>query len=242
MFDLRIPITVATVETIKTCLLGALPEVKSSHRVEAAARGLGFRTYAAMLHSAKFGGEVSRAIDGGQFASYLSEHGFVAEPVHFYRAVACVAVTAVMERVPKLSTFGYGFGQPQWNYEVKRWDTPQEMYAKFAEARADFLFRGVLDEFLLAFAFVRRIPSTKTIRSYAHSYRLKHIAEEMPFTCNDGTVLGPRYVSNGALIAAALHAGFKMKTYVDDLGYDYINVAFNMSKPRVNDFESEMRS
>ena len=241
MLNLRIPITVATIRILKTYLLRALPEVKSSHRVEAIARGLGSLTFAAMRHAGKAGEQLSAPADGTRFASYLGEHGFVADPIHFYRAVASVAVTAIVEKVPKLSTFGYGFGQPRWNFEAKRWDSPQETYAKFMEARADFLFSGVLDEFLLALAFVQRIPTTKTVRSGVGSYRLKHIAENMPFVCHDGTVLGPRYVANGVLIAAALHSGFRMKTYVDHLGYDAINVSFNMSKRAVDDLDCETR-
>jgi hypothetical protein len=241
MLDLRIPIKIAAVEAVKAYLLGALPEVKSSHRVEAAARGLGFHTYAAMLHAAKLGDEASKPADGGRFASYLSEHGFFVPPIHLYRAVAHVAVAAVMEKVLNLSTFGYGFGEPQWDTDAKRWETTGERYASFVKHRAEFLFDGVLDEFLLALAFVQRIPSTKTIRTGTGSYHLKHIAEEMPITLSDGTNLGPGYVANGALIAAALHAGFRMKTDIDHLGYDAINVSFNMSKRAIDDLDCEIR-
>ncbi len=241
MLDLRIPITIATVEAIKAYLLRALPNVKSSHRVEAVARGLGFRTYAALLQSANSGSKISGPADGGAFTLYLSEHGFCVEAIHLYRAAARIAVFEVMEKVPRLSMRGYGFGHPQWNLEAKRWNTAQEDYASFTEARAEFLTKGGLDQFLLALALVRRVPRTKTVRSDVRSYRLKHIAENMPFSCHDRVKLGPRYVSNGALIAAALHAGFKMRTYFDSLGYDAINVSFNMSKRAVDDLDCEMR-
>jgi hypothetical protein len=240
MLDLQIPISPATIKLIKTHLLKALPDVKSSTRVEAAARGLGFETHAAMLAAARSGGSVSTGVDAGLFRAYLSARGIDVLPLHLYRAATRVAVTAVLESAPRLSMRGYGFHQPRWDSESKRWETPEESYAKFSEAREEFSSDWGLDQFLLAFVFVRRIPATKTIRTGADSYRLKHIAERMPFICPDGTELGPDYVSNGALIAAALHAGFKMRTYIDHRGYDAINVSFNMSKKAVDDLDCEI--
>jgi hypothetical protein len=241
MLDLRIPITPASIKSLKAYLVGALPRVKASHRIEAAARGLGFKTHAAMLHGARVSDCTSSAADGAPFTSYLRERGFDVEPIHLYHAVAQVAVAAVMNKVPRLSMRGYGFGRPQWDSERKRWETGQEEYAKFVEERAKLLSNHGIGQFLLALALVRRIPQTKTVRTGTGSYRLKHIAENMSFTCPDGTELGPRYVSNGALIVAALHAGFRMKTHLDHLGYDGINVTFNMSKRIVDDLDCEMR-
>jgi hypothetical protein len=43
------------------------------------------------------------------------------------------------------------------------------------------------------------------------------------------------------LIAAAVHAGFKYKTYVDDFGYDLPNVNFNMSKRSIDELDFEIR-
>jgi len=62
------------------------------------------------------------------------------------------------------------------------------------------------------------------------SYGLKHAAEKFACTYPEGAVLGPRYVSNGALIAAAVHAGFDLKTSKDNLGRDEPNAHFNFSK------------
>ncbi|MCA6108057.1 hypothetical protein [Bradyrhizobium cenepequi] len=43
---MKLTITITDVEHIKAVLRTALPDVKSSHRVEALARGLGWRTNA----------------------------------------------------------------------------------------------------------------------------------------------------------------------------------------------------
>jgi hypothetical protein len=238
MLEIPIPITLGTIGTIKQGLAETIADVKSSHRVEASARALGFRTYASMLDAAKSGHVAANTANGATFRHYLDQHGFNVEAIHLYRAVARVAICAVLEVNPRLSMRGYGFGPPHWNPDLKRFESPQESYARFRLDRAEFLFRGGFDQFLLALAFVQRIPPTKTVRG-AGSYRLKHIAENMRFTTADGTTIGPKYVSNGALIAAALSAGFKMKTYVDHLGYDAINVSFNMPKRVIEDLDCE---
>jgi hypothetical protein len=90
-------------------------------------------------------------------------------------------------------------------------------------------------------ALLARVPKTKTIRSGTGSYGLKHIAENYVCEYPEGGELGPDYVPNGMLIAAALHMGFKYKTYVDDLGYDTQNASFNMSKAIIDELDAEIR-
>jgi hypothetical protein len=240
MLEIRIPITLGTICTIKHELGETIGDVKSSHRIEASARALGFRTYASMLAAAKSGNAAASTANGAIFREYLNQRGFNVEAIHLYRAVARVAISAVLEVNPRLSMRGYGSGRPDWNPDLKRFETPREIFAQFRCDRAEFLSRDGYDEFLLALAFVQRIPATKTVRDVG-SYRLKHIAENMPFITADGTTMGPQYVSNGALIAAALSAGFEMKTYVDHLGYDAINVSFNMSKRVIDDLDCKYR-
>lgn len=241
MLNLRILITDTAIDAVKHYLWNELPSVKSSHRLEGVARGFGFNTYAAMLHSAKSSPLMSNGVDATKFSMYLRDHGFEVEAVHLYRTAARVAVSDVLAKNPRLSIRGYGIGQPGWDFDQKRRKTPKEEYSDFLIDRSELLSKHALNEFLLAFALVQNIPPTQTVREAIGSYRLKHIAENMPYTCNDGTKLGPQYVSNGALIAAALHAGFRMKTYVDALGWDHINVSFNMSKRAVDDLDCELR-
>jgi hypothetical protein len=240
MFALEITITPSSIDSIKANLLRALPHVKSCHRVEAIARAFDFRTYAAMLTAAKSSERRVIATQTGPFREYLEEHELDAPDIHFYRAAARVAVSIVMDHTPQLSMRGYGAGQPQRRCEEKRWETPEETYERFTKNRGEFLSDNGLDEFLRALALVQLIPATRAIRN-AGSYRLKHLAENLPIIMPDGMELGPAYVANGALIAAALHAGFKMKTYRDELGYNHINATFNMSKKVVDDLDCELR-
>ena len=38
-----------------------------------------------------------------------------------------------------------------------------------------------------------------------------------------------------------MHAGFRFKTYVDHLGYEVVNVSFNMSKVALEDLDCSVR-
>ena len=62
MFVLRIPVTRSHLDALKGGLTKVLPDVKSSHRVEALGRGLGFRTYAALRAAAISPNMASRSI------------------------------------------------------------------------------------------------------------------------------------------------------------------------------------
>lgn len=239
MFVLQISATPPAVEQIKAKLWKALPDVKASHRVEALGRGLGFRTYAA-LRAASCQSPSIVSTSGEAFANYLLDHGFSADPACLHRAAATVAIQNVLERTPRLSARGIGFGQPRRN-EDRSWQTPQQKYAEFMEEREECLTPAAADQFLLSLSLLSRIPRTKTVRSGTGSYRLKHIAENYACAFPEGGKLGPRYVSNGMFIAAAIHAGFKLKTYVDHLGYDLPNANFNMSKTAIDDLDAEMR-
>jgi len=179
--------------------------------------------------------------DGPAFCTYLTDHGFHETSRPFYLAAGRVAVRAVLDTEPRLTLHGIGVGRPKRKDDGK-WETPRELYARVRQSREEYVSDSGVEEFLAALAFVERITPTKTIRPNTGSYRLKHIAEKYTCTYPDGGRLGPRYVSNGALIGAAIHAGFKYKTFIDELGYDSLNVDFNMSKPALVDLDCEIRS
>lgn len=240
MFVLRISVTPLAIDRIKGLLTQSLPDVKSSHRVEALGRGLGFRTYAALRSAAQASTPLLATVTEKNFLDYLKEHGFEVDPAHLYRAAAEVAIQAVLDAMPKLNIHGIGFGRPQRNADGSR-QTPQQQYADFQERREECSGKHAAEAFLRSLALLVRVRETKTIRSGAGSYRLKHIAENYVCTYPEGGKLGPAYVPNGMLIAAAVHMGFAYKTYVDDLGYDTLNASFNMSKTVVDDLDAEIR-
>ena len=235
MFDLTIPLSADAVDGMKSTLTNSMPTVKSSHRCEALARGLGLRTYAALRARVASSGGASATADGHAFVSYLEEHGFEASAVPFYQACAIQALRNVCERVPQLTARGMGLGEPDRN------DKAVGGYqAEFDHVRDELFHDRYVESFLRSLCLVALIPATKTIRS-AGSYRLKHIAENLTCSYPTGEELGPDYVPNGALIAAAVHQGFQYKTFNTMRGYLSLNVSFNMSKPVIDDLDCELR-
>lgn len=200
---------------------------------------LGFLTNAALREAAGKSNTTARA-DATAFCGYLAAHGFEVDSMHLYRAVAAVAVAGVMSREPRLSHWGYHAGRPQRLADGTR-ETPYQQHARFLAEREYLISDDSLDQSLLALGLVQRIPATRTIRSGSGSYRLKHIAENSTCALPCGTRLAPRYVANGALIVAAVHAGFGYKTHFDELGYESVNVTFNMKKAAIDDLDCEMR-
>lgn len=240
MFTLNISLTRSALETLKSELTRNLPAVKSSHRCEALGRSLGFSTYA----SARTAGSSSRpptvTVNGDGFTEYLASHGFEVSALPVFHAAAKVSLQDVARRTPQLTLWGFGIGRPQRDADGKR-ETGEAFGKRFVQARADLIADRAVRPFLLSLALLDRVVPTQTIRRGTGSYRSKHIAENYVCTYPGGEPLGPHYVPNGAFIAAAIHAGFRYKSYVDELGYDDLNASFNMSKPRLDDLDCEIR-
>ena len=134
MFALKIPVTSSTSEAIKADLTRTLPDVKSSHRCEAFARGLGFGSHAALRAQIRSPSSISVTADGVGFATYLQAHGFNVSPVPFYRAAARVALHAVLDKEPKLTIWGIGVGGPKRKANGQR-ENPREFQARFVAER-----------------------------------------------------------------------------------------------------------
>jgi hypothetical protein len=212
VFILEIALTLDRLDAIKAELTRTLPHVKSSHRCEAVARGMGFRTYAsarAVAQSAPFD---RVTLHGESFVAYLAEHDFAVSAEPFYRAGAKVALHDIAKTNPKLTMWGIGIGRPRHKADGE-WEDWRDRNAKFAEARDELVDDGAVGAFLTSLAFIAKVKRTKTIRNHTGSYRLKHIAENFACTYPEGSRLGPKYVPNGALIAAAIHAGFQYRSY-----------------------------
>ena len=208
--------------------------------MEAVGRGLGFRSYAAPLAASKQPAPPVAVVTGAAFSGYLLEHGSQSEPAHFYRAAASIAIRGALDTIPKLHIDGIGIGRPQ-RCADGTWQTSQQQYADFLEHRQECLGLNATEAFLRSLALLARIKKTKTIRLGTNSYRLKHIAENYASTYPEGGRLGPGYVPNGMLIAAAVHMGFYYRTYVDHFGRDAPNTNFNMSKTSIDDLDAEIR-
>jgi len=240
-FTLEIQLHADALDAMKGYLTRALPDVKSSHRCEALARGFAFRTYAAMKAAASdLSADGTLRATGEHFTDYLREQGFEVAPVAFYRAAALAALLSVHAREPLLTVWGMGVGELR-RHDDGRWETYDERMTRVAEARAELVADSSTEAFLLALALVQRLTPTTTVRPGSGSYKLKHIAENYLCDYPGGGRLGPRYVSNGLLIAAAVHAGYRHSGSLNRNGFHDINVNFNMSKRAVVDLDCEVR-
>ncbi len=240
MLKLAVPLCKSGLNRIKSELVRTLPEVKSSHRCEALARGVGYNTYAALLAHLQTDKTIEVEVDETVFKAYLIKHDFdvVGHPLYF--ALAREAIFQVQERHYILTLWGVAVGRRKYKDNGKL-ETSVEFNARFRAARDELVSDYAVKQFLLSLALIARIPKTKTIREGTGSYRLKHIAENYRCTYPDGDSLGPSYVANGAFIVAAVHAGHKFKTYVDELGYEDVNVSFNMSKSAIDELDQMVR-
>ena len=119
MFTLTIPVSTDDLSAIKADLTRSLPDVKSSHRCEAIARGLGFRTYATALAAVQAGATSTLQVRGDLFVAYLAEHAFAVSPAAFYHAAAKVALRDVLERTPKLTMWGIGVDMLDLDFKLR---------------------------------------------------------------------------------------------------------------------------
>lgn len=239
MFFLTIPVTTVNIELIKSELRISCPHVKSSHRCEGVARGLGYRTYAALLADAKSIHPNAAIVNEGQFVAYLGEQGFGVEALSLYRAVGLAAFRAALEMEPILTQNGMGIPQGLRDINGVK-ETISDRRAVFEKDRAEFQKSKSLDPFLLSLSLVQRIEKTRTMRNLS-SYGLKHLAENSHFLTPEGIHVPATYVSNGTFIAAAIYAGFSYKPPISGYIQSSLNLYFNMSKKSIILLENEFR-
>jgi hypothetical protein len=227
MLSLSISITPEAIGSIESDLAKTLYEVNPLHRVEALARGLGFSTYASMLAASKSSPGSTAVFDWKAADECLKTHGFTVPAEPFFVAIGRVAIQQLLVREAQLTTDGMGLNPLHRPLTGKREDR-KEYAARFQRCREEFKGDHEVKQFLRALAFVTNIRRVETINRTLSSYRLKHNAERFSSTYPDGTRLGPDYVSNGALIAAAIHAGFQYWKHPGTT-----EVAFNMSRESI---------
>jgi hypothetical protein len=88
---------------------------------------------------------------------------------------------------------------------VERW-----IDSELARRRQEILSPMHGDGMLRALAFTSCLEPIRSINRRHSSYGMKHVAERLTFSLPGDVIVPPRYVSNGQLIAAAIHAGFRL--------------------------------
>jgi len=123
-------------------------------------------------------------------------------------------IQRAMKQFPLLTDFGVGLP-----YGIK----VRQRNKKIKEGKQRLFERE--NQFEAVCRWLEGIEKTEDINPYSSSYYLKHIAENR---------LGLGHISNGTLIAAAVHCGFKYKQ-----GGNYPNLVFNMSASSIHEAYKE---
>lgn len=211
-------ITTHDIDGLKRELGTLLPHVKSSHRVEAMARGLGFETNAALRAHLRRE-DICTDVNDRAFVSYLAQRAFslpnlpvltmAAEQVRYAEPRA--QIQAVMAQYSDLSAFGFGVFQGTKSLAERK--------AEFDRDRVAMLSGASVEQFLRAVEYLAKQPRRKTINRKRTSYGLKHDLER--YSSDMG--LNNTYVTNGMFIAAAIHLGFMVER-------DGPNAMFNIAE------------
>lgn len=184
------------------------PTLKSSHRVEALARGLGWTTNASM-RAALAAAPAETGPDEGTFLDYLRLHSFDAPGGTLLRAFAQAGLRRATDLEPELSGLGYRVTR-------ERRETPEEAEARFLQNRAEMLGKHGVEEYIRAAEFLSKFGRRQSMNRRRTSYGLKHDAER---EAGD-------YVANGMLIAAALALGFTAERTHAGSPNAYFNISF----------------
>ena len=226
---MQLTITADSVEDMKSDLRLALPGAGSCHRTEALARGLGWRTYAAMRASLD-AGPAERGVEPDAFAAYLAEHGGAATGEHLVQAALRAQIRTVLAVQDQLTRAGFGICRAN-QLSVAEWRS------KFARERASMLDDEAVLEFGRACSYLALLTTTKAPNRSHSSYGIKHAAERhhRPQVSGDRTV--NVYVSNGMLLAAAFHLGLR----VSRIAWDSQNAYLNISSRAFRELDSDRR-
>jgi hypothetical protein len=215
---------------VKARLAKVYPDTKPTHRMEATARGLGYKTYAALLTDLNLG-PIKVTADDEALCRAL---GVLAEsttgrPIRgLSRAVAKSMLAPVLDEHPELTQHGF---DSIWHGSKDDLRKPiEEREAMFAERRKEaYESDWAADQFELALIFLGAQTKIKTMNLRESSYGLKHRAENLSREFGMFKHLGD-YVSNGMLIAAAYSTGFSVKR----IGRTSYNAYLNISSKTVN--------
>lgn len=222
---MRITLTSDDLPSVKTYLHRVLPAYKPSRRIEAAARGLGFTTYAG-LRKALSTGPVTVTADDRRFCVELGIPFETERDFNRFlsRAIARVELHRVLDAHPMLTQRGF---DSAWMPGVgcERDKSPQERRALLAERRHEaYEDDWSFDQFELAWIYLSRQDKIKSINRRTGSYGLKHRAENLMRQFGYFRPLG-NYVSNGMLIAAAYALGFEVRPIAPDNYNAYLNIS-----------------
>lgn len=219
--------------------LGMLP---TKVRHELLARWCGFKAFSGMQEalSAAKKSDLVLTLSSENAQNFAAEEGIRFDSAVLYLTLATAASMKVARSTPELYPAGYGrmnfWARGEYRAKLLS-ENPNENRldlinndcdARLADARFGLLKAHSGGDFLRALALASLIDSIKTKNDKHTSYGLKHVAERLSYRLEDGTVFPEEYVCNGAMIAAAIYAGF---TLFSDGSCP--NAQFNMSEKSI---------
>jgi hypothetical protein len=226
---MRVTLNTDDLPSIKAYLHCSLPGHKPSLRIEAAARGLGFTTYAG-LRDALSAGAVTVSADDRRFCAELGIPFEIDERFNRFlsRAIARIELHRVLDAHRLLTQRGF---DSAWMRVSGEMDKPLNERLTMLEERRKEAYEDdwSLDQFELAWIYLSRQRMIKSVNRRTGSYGLKHRAENLMREFGHFRPLG-NYVSNGMLIAAAYALGFEVRP----IAPDNYNAYFNISMVTVN--------
>jgi hypothetical protein len=125
--------------------------------------------------------------------------------------VTTADIARIMDAHPTLTSFGFGI------FRDRREGTKEECDQRFQAGRLKLL--ESVEQCSRAYEWLAPVDKIKTINQRHSSYGLKHWVERC---------YAPYYCSNGAFIAAALLAGFRVER-------DGPNACFNMAQKSLDE-------
>lgn len=221
---MRVTLAAHDLPSIKKYLARSLPPHKPSLRIEAAARGLGFTTYAGFRNALSVG-PVTVSADDRRFCAEL---GIPFEIEHRFnrflsRAIARVELHRVLDAHPMLTQRGFDSAWMRVSSEMHK--PLSERLALLSERRNEaYEHDWLFDQFELAWIYLSRQQRIKSINRRTGSYGLKHRAENLMREFGHFRPLG-NYVSNGMLIAAAYALRFEVRPIAPDNYNAYLNIS-----------------
>lgn len=225
---MHIQFSLADLPALKTDLRRYHPDKTASERIEAAARGFGFKSYAGM-RSALEQGDIIVVPDVFAFYDYLELPTDDLEQMRsLSRAVARIAVRRVMAQDASLTSHGFDSAYPRQPNDWKM--TVEERKAALQQRREETLSDWDMDQFELALIYLDMQGRRKTLNHKFSTYGLKHRAEGLSRHKGLHTHLGD-YVSNGMFIIAALSRGFTVKQNGENSLNGYLNISSKRSSP-----------
>ncbi len=218
---MRLSLSNSDISSIKHHLGKAFPSVSPSKRIEAAAKGLGYNSYAAMRKQLSIAPSCVAPNETVFLKSLGLESANDNDGRGFSRSMAKVVVERILNEHQSLTP--RGFDHSGIVYDSDRSLTFQGRQLEFEYRRKEAMHDRSMDEFELAMIYLEMQGRRKTINHNFSSYGLKHRAEGLSRREGKHTHLG-NYVSNGMFIVAALASGFQ----VQQIGRTY-NACFNIS-------------